>query len=130
MGSSMPKSPSYPFNRTLPEVVSDTRRPRQLAETGWHVIGDNDQNVNFQNGFSGDPDRKPAWSLGEDGWVRCKGVVAPPTSPTFPVVAWTFPEEVRPEHPEPFLIGVVGGGYANGYVEVNGDVVIEQITVS
>lgn len=126
----MPKTPSYPFNRTLPELVGDMRRPRPLAETGWHIIGPlNDQNVDFQSGFSADIDRPPAWMLGEDGFVRCKGVIIPPVDPALPLIAWTFPEEVRPEDSEPFLIGVVGGGYANGYVDVNGDVVIEKITV-
>lgn len=126
----MPKTSSYPFSRTLPEVVGDIRRKRPLPETGWYVIGpSNVRGVDFKNGFTGDTGSPPAWMLGADGFVRHKGIIIPPDSPTFPVVAWTFPVELRPQFLEPFLLGVKGGGYANGYVDVNGDVVIESITV-
>lgn len=124
----MPRSPSYPFNRTIPEVLGDIRRPRALPETGWHIIGPtNDQGVDWQNSWSGDSIRQPAWMLGEDGWVRCKGVAIPPDDVVLPSIMFTFPEEVRPETQEPFLIGVIDGGFANGYVDTTGDVVIEAI---
>jgi hypothetical protein len=124
----MPKTPDFKQNRTIMDLISDTRKPRPMAETGWWKIGPSESyGIVFQNswanvGGSGVP--SASFTTSEDGWVRMRGKIDGGAAAT---VVFNLPTEARPEYLEVFPCAVEGGGTANVSIYPNGDVKVETI---
>lgn len=130
----MSRSPDYPYRKTLPEIVGDMRRQKLHPETGWGKVGGStgyETEAYFKNswanaGVIASVTYAPAsWYLAEDGEVRLRGKIDGGSAGT---VAFTLPEEVRPQYAETFICAVDGGGNANVTVHPNGDV--EVVTIN
>jgi hypothetical protein len=121
------RSPDFRRNKTIPELLADTRRPRIIPDTAWYLIGvDEDYEIPFEDGWanSGGVDEDDAqWYHSEDGEVRVKGVVTGAGEGT---TIFTLPEEGRPRGKQTFTCAVIGGGSANVAVYPNGEVVLES----
>lgn len=124
----MARSPDFKNNRTIADLIADTRKPRPMAETGWWKIGATQEyEIAFQNswanvGGSGIP--PAAFTTDENGWVRMRGQIDGGSVGT---VLFNLPTEARPEYFEPFTVAVDGGGSANIGVYPNGDVKLEAL---
>ena len=124
------RTPNFRKNRTIPQLISDTRRPRLLPDTAWYKVGPSEPyEIDFQGawanvGGSGNPDAQ--WHIdhtGENSECRVIGLVEGGEEGS---VMFTLPEESRPRYREPFVCAVEGGGTANVAVYPNGDVVLES----
>lgn len=132
----MPKTPQWRKNQTLADTVSSLRRPSSVPETGWHGVTEIEIGPGFINDWvaassasntpgTGSP--MPAWMLDEHGDVRFRGNIDNPDDDPTNTVAFTLPEDVRPEYDSgPFVCGMELGGYANVWVRANGDVFIQS----
>lgn len=123
----MGKSPNFRRNKTISDLISDTRKPRHLADTAWYRVGiDQDYEIPFENSWdnAGGANNPPAqWYMDEEGEVRLKGLVDGGAEGT---TMFTLPEENRPQHREVFTCAVEGGGSANVGVYPDGSVVLES----
>ena len=124
------KSPDFKRNKTIIDLISDTRKPLLLPDTAWYKVGLSEAyEITFKNGWanvggSGNPDAQ--WQVdhsGENAEARIKGLVDGGTEGT---VIFTMPEDTRPRYREVFTCAVEGGGTANIGVYPNGDVVLES----
>jgi hypothetical protein len=123
----MARTPNFKRNRTLADLISDTRKPKREADTAWYRVGiDQDYEVPFENSWDnvGGVGIPPAqWYMDEFGEVKCKGLVDGGAEGT---TIFTLPEENRPQHKEVFTCALDGGGTANVAVYPNGEVVLES----
>ncbi len=123
----MSKTPNFRRNRTIPDLIADTRKPPKEADTAWYKVGASEAyQINFQGawanvGGSGNPDAQ--WYMNDEGETRAIGLVDGGAEGS---VIFTFPEENRPRYREPFVCALEGGGTANVAVYPNGDVVLEN----
>ena len=121
------RSPNFKRNKTVPELLSDTRKPKLIADTAWYKIGPSEAyEIIFQNswanvGGSGNPDAQ--WYVDENGESKCVGLVEGGDEGT---VIFEFPEENRPRFKQVYTCAVDGGGTANIAVYPNGEVVLES----
>ena len=126
----MPRTPDFLKYKTIPDLIADTRRPKVEPDTAWYRVGaSEDYEIPFQNswanvGGSGIP--AAAFYLDESGTVIMKGKVDGGAEGT---TIFTLPVEYRPEHYEPFVVKMDGGGSANVGVYPNGEVVLENFNV-
>jgi hypothetical protein len=118
-----PRSPDFKRNKSITDLISDTRKPKLLPETGWYRIaitelfegaGVGGQYIGstlavFINGTSwanvaGISNPPTSWYLSEDGEVRMRGKIkgGAGTGETI----FTLPEEVRPEYTETFIVPI------------------------
>jgi hypothetical protein len=126
----MGKTPDFRINKSIPDLIADTRRPNILPETGWYKVGMSsgyEIGSYFLNSWLNDssptsPDA--SWYLSEDGEVRLRGKI---TGGALGVVAFLLPEEVRPEFAETWICAVDGGGTANVSVYPDGSLIVETI---
>lgn len=125
----MPRTPDFKINRSIPDLISDIRRPQVPPETGWHEVGISDEfhrDIPFQNSWNqaGGTHAPASHYLSEDGELRSRGVV---TGGSINTVIYTVPEELRPEYPELYLVPLedTEGNVTAGSVriETSGDVV-------
>jgi hypothetical protein len=123
----MPKTPNFHKNKTIADLISDTRKPKRLADTAWYKTGeDEDYEIPFEDGWenSGGLDEEDAqWYMDDGGETRLKGIV---TGGGEGSTIFTLPEENRPRGIQGFTCRVVGGGSANVVVYPNGEVVLES----
>ena len=124
----MPRTPNFRRNRTIPDLISDTRKPPRLADTAWYKVGeDEDYEIPFENGTTNTnaTDQEDAqWYMDELGETILKGVVNPPGAGE---TMFTLPEENRPRGIQTFTCAVIGGGSANVAVYPDGSVVFEGL---
>lgn len=124
----MARSPDLKINTTIPDLISDIRRPQLIPYTGWHDINESgDRFIPFQNSWenSGADGAAPAgFYLSEDGEVRMRGKITGGLAET---IVCTLPEEVCPEYVESFIVPVVGGGRAEIEVRPDGNVYVVYI---
>ena len=118
-------APKNPF-----QVIADLKRPRVMAETGWHIIGSSsgyESGVYLQNSWArvtATGAAIPSFYQGEEGRVRARGKV---DGGSVGSTIFTFPEECRPEYAESFILSVDGGGFANVTVQPDGQVILDSI---
>lgn len=123
----MPKTPDFRANRSIPALVSDTRKPKVLAETGWHYAESAlNEDVPLINGWANVVDEAPvSWYLSESGEVRFRGKIdggAPET------VVFVLPEGYRPQFRQTFICAMENGGKANVSVMPNGEVIVDTMS--
>jgi hypothetical protein len=137
-----PRSPDFKRNKSIVDLISDTRKPKLLPETGWYRVAITSLYeatsaggqyygstvAIFKNSWqnSGGLTNAPvSWYLSQNGEVRFRGKIAG----GFPgTVVFTLPEEVRPQYAETFIVAVDGGTTtANVIVFANGDVTVESV---
>ena len=122
----MGKSPNFRRSKTLPDLISDIRKPPRLADTAWYKVGiDEDYEIPFENGTSnsnGTDQEDAQWYMDEIGETILKGVVNPPGEGE---TMFVLPEENRPRGIQTFTCAVIGGGSANVAVYPDGSVVFE-----
>ncbi len=120
------KSPNFRRNKSLPEMMADTRKPKLIADTAWYKVGPSQAyQIVFENGWanvggSGNPDVQ--WYVDGEGEKKLIGLVDGGDEGT---VIFNLPEEVRPRYKQIYVCAVDGGGTANVGVYPNGDVVLE-----
>ena len=120
------KSPNFRRNKSLPEMMADTRKPKLIADTAWYKVGPSQAyQIVFENGWanvggSGNPDVQ--WYVDGEGEKKLIGLVDGGDEGT---VIFNLPEEVRPRYKQIYVCAVDGGGTANIGVYPNGDVVLE-----
>lgn len=123
----MRKTPNFKVNKTVSDLISDTRKPRKLADTAWYKVGEEeDYEIPFEDGWgnSGGEDEPDAqWYMDENGETKLKGIV---TGGGVGSTIFTLPEENRPRYIQGYTCRVVGGGSANVVVYPNGEVVLES----
>lgn len=125
------KSPDFKRSNNIYELISDTRKPKRLADTAWYKVGAaEDYEIPFTAGWanvgaSGNPDAQ--WYVDENGEAKVMGTV---DGGTLGTTIFKFPEETRPRHRMVFVCAVEGGGTANIAVYPNGDVVLESYNVA
>lgn len=128
----MPKTPGFRKENTLSELVGGMRKPKIPAETGWHGVTELEIGPGFQNSWTNaeiSGHAKASWYLSEDGETRLRGKITGGTAGT---VAFTVPEELRPEYAETYITPIVNssgtptGEYATIRINPNGD--LEVIT--
>lgn len=126
----MPRTPNFRRNRTLPDLISDTRKPKHEADTAWYKVGAaQDYEIPFENSWtnSGGADEEDAqWYMDEIGETILKGVVV---GGGIGETIFTLPEENRPRGVQTFTCAVIGGGTANVAVYPNGEVVLESLDI-
>lgn len=121
------RSPNFRRNKTIPELIADTRKPPLLPDTAWYKVGISQAYaIGFTNswanvGGSGNPDAQ--WYMDDIGEAIVVGLVDGGIEGS---VMFTLPEETRPRYRHPFVCAVEGGGTANVAVYPNGDVVLES----
>lgn len=136
----MGKTPDFKQNKTIPDLIAETRKPPIMPETGWYRIsitenyeaqGSGGQHIStitealFMNGWNnvtGATNAPAGWYLSDGGEVRMRGKITGGDAGT--VVA-ILPEEVRPQFAETWICAVDGGGTANVTVWPNGSVVVD-----
>lgn len=100
----MPKSPDFPKNRTIGEVIANIRKPHPLADTAWYKVGPSEAHgVNFTNSAhnypgSTNPDTPVSWYMSDDGEIRIRGVLEAAVGAIF-----RLPVEARPEFSQTFI---------------------------
>lgn len=122
----MPKSRDLNINDDPFSLIQDNRRPRLESETGWARVGvtagyEASTNrayypgVGFENSWANaDVSQAPAsWYMSHGGEVRLRGKI---TGGSVNTVAFTLPEEVRPEYAETFVCPVD----ENGNIDLSG----------
>lgn len=123
----MPRTPNFKRNRTISDLISDTRKPPHEADTAFYKVGiDEDYEIPFENSWTNNNglDQDDAqWYLDEGGETRLKGVVVGGAEGT---TIFTLPEENRPKGVQTFTCALIGGGSANVAVYPNGEVVLES----
>lgn len=124
------KSPNFKRNKSVAELISDTRKPILLPDSAWYKVGPSEAyqiefNSPWQNvGGSGNPDAQ--WHTdhsGENSEARVIGLVEGGDEGT---VIFTLPDDTRPRSVQGFVCRVLGGGTANILVYPNGDVELES----
>lgn len=126
----MARTPNFKRNRTISDLISDTRKPPHEPDTAWYKIGVNeDYEIPFENswanvGGANDPDAQ--FYISEEGEAKLMGLVDGGAEGT---TIFTLPEECRPRHREEFVCAVEGGGTANVAVYPNGEVVLENFNL-
>lgn len=121
--------PSRDFKRnpTIIDLISDTRKPKRMADTAWYKVGPSQAyEIEFEDDWenvSGDDDPDAQWHMSDDGEVRLMGLVAGGAEGS---TIFTLPEECRPRHRVIFTCALEGGGSANVAVYPNGEVVLEN----
>jgi hypothetical protein len=137
----MSRSPDFKINKSIPELISDTRRPEILPDTGWYRVsitenfeasGPSAQFIGstlavFKNSWNNvvGSDVPPAsWYLSGGGEVRYRGRV---TGGAIGTLIFVVPEEVRPEFTEYKVCQVIGGGTASVSIWPDGSVIFEGI---
>lgn len=105
----MPKSPNYPSNRTIGEVIASMRKPAPGADTAWYRIGPSEPHgINFTNSATSWVNSSLAvpvsWYLGEDGEVKIRGTVHASHG-----VMFRLPPEARPEFSQTFICATETG---------------------
>lgn len=127
----MSRSPDYPYQSRLDDIVGNLRRDKLLPETGWYKVGASDLDAPFLNSWAnagivaGVTNAPASWYLAEDGEVRLRGKIDGGTVGT---VAFVLPEEVRPQYAETFICAVDGGQKANITIHANGEVIVDSIS--
>lgn len=122
----MARTPNFKRNRTMADLISDTRKPKREADTAWYRVGiDQDYEIPFENSWDnaggvGNPAAQ--WYMDETGEVKMMGLI---DGGGVGDVVFTLPEENRPRFREVFTCAVEGGGSANVAVYPNGDVIVE-----
>lgn len=123
----MPRTPNFKRNRTIPELIADTRKPKIEADTAWYKVGaTEDYEIPFENSWqnAGGVDQEDAqWYMDENGETKLKGVVGGGAEGD---TIFTLPEENRPRGVQTYTCAVIGGGTANVAVYPNGEVVLES----
>jgi len=132
----MAKSRDFKRQTTLPELISDTRKPQHMPETGWYRVGATELSttgnhpasyigIDFENFWQniGSSHAEASWYMEGDGEVRFRGRVTGGAAGT---VIFTLPEESRPEYTQSFVCAVIGGGTANVEVYPDGSVYLES----
>ena len=123
----MSKTPDLKVNRTPSELISDMRKPKLGPDTGWAKVGITAGyeastpkgyfvGVGFTNSWinATQANSVPAsWYLSEGGETRMRGKIGGGAMDT---VAFTLPEEVRPEFAETFICPVD----ENGNIDLSG----------
>lgn len=114
----MPKSPDLRRNKTLGDLVSNTRKPKLLPETGWYRLAITElfegQTAGGQYLGStlailenswvgiGSTSAPPSFYLSEDGETRFRGKVSGGAASG--EVMTVLPEEVRPQYAQTFIV--------------------------
>ncbi len=123
----MPKTPNFKRNKTISDLISDTRKPRVIADTAWYKVGASQAyQIAFEDGWanSGGVDEDDAqWYMDDGGETRLMGVVAGGGAGS---TIFTLPEENRPRGVQTFTCAVIGGGTANVAVYPDGSVICES----
>ncbi len=123
-------TPNFKKNRTLPDLIADTRKPKLIPDTAWYKVGPSEAyEIEFQGawanvGGSGNPDAQ--WHTdhsGQNSEARVIGLVEGGDEGD---IIFTLPDDTRPRYLQGFTCRVVGGGTANVLVYPNGDVVLES----
>lgn len=114
-------------NRSIPELLADTRKPQRMADTAWYKVGVSEAyQIPFEStwGNSGGVDEDDAqWYMNQEGETILKGVVI---GGGVGETIFTLPEENRPRGVQTFTCALIGGGSANVAVYPNGEVVLES----
>ena len=137
-----PRSPDFKRNKSIADLISDTRKPKLLPETGWYRVAITSLYeatsaggqyygstvAIFKNSWqnSGGLTNAPvSWYLSQNGEVRFRGKIDGGVAPS---LIFTLPEECRPQYAETFILAVDGGLVAaNITVKANGDVFLDSI---
>ena len=103
----MPKSRDLNIDKDIFDIVGQDCRPKLEPETGWWKVGEDEEyEIPFENTWdnAAGVDHPPAsWYLSVDGETRLRGKITGGSDDT---VAFTLPEEVRPEFIETFVCPV------------------------
>jgi hypothetical protein len=137
-----PRSPDFKRNKSMMELIADTRKPKLMPETGWYRIGISElfegagqgglfvgsslaifdlyaswRNVDDTPTSGSASASSPAsWYLSPDGDVRLRGrVISPEITGEIETLFW-LPPEARPEFIERFIVTVD----AYGNVDLSG----------
>lgn len=138
----MPRSPDFKRNKSIPDLIADTRKPKLLPETGWYRVaitelfegqGVGGQYIGstlnvFKNSWAnvvGATIAPASWYLSQFGEVRFRGKITGGVEGT---VVFTLPEEVRPEYAETFIVATDDGS-ATITVHENGEVIVDAIDI-
>ena len=123
----MGRTPDFPKHNTIPDLISDIRRPKVGADTAWYRIGlTEDYEIPFEGSWanSGGTDEADAgWYQDGEGETKFEGVVLGGGEGS---TIFTMPEENRPRTVKTFTCAVIGGGSANVAVYPDGSVVLES----
>ena len=110
----MPRSRDLNIDRNIFDTIAKTRAPELEPETGWWKVGASEEyEIPFENSWSnagvlaGITNAPASWYLSADGEVRLRGKI---TGGATDSVAFTLPEEVRPEYAETFICPVDDAG--------------------
>ena len=129
----MPKSRDLNIDRSLEDVVGQTRRPKLEPETGWWKVGDTEpREIAFEgswgnvgdglgDGFTYAP---VSWHQSHHGEVRHRGVI---DGGDVGDLMFVLPEEDRIEFSQVFACAIIGGGLANVRVDPDGSVTLESV---
>ena len=106
----MSKSRDLGIDKTIFDVVGNTRAPKLEPETGWYNVGEEwaegePITVEFLDGWENSGGNGPpaSWYLSEDGEVRLRGQVIGGDDDS---TIFVLPIEVRPEFEEIFVCPV------------------------
>lgn len=135
-----PRSPDFKRNKTMADLMSDTRKPKLLPETGWYRVAltslyegsstggqyYGSTTAVFQNSWTSASGATPvAWYLSQNGEVRFRGKIDGGVAPS---LIFVLPKEFRPQYAETFIVAVDGGLVsANITVNPNGDVYLDSV---
>jgi len=128
----MPRSPNYPYQDRLDDIVGKLIQEPLRPETGWYKVGPSEAHeVDFEGGWgnvgvlAGVTNAPAGWYLSDDGEVRLRGKVDGGAVGTN---IFTLPEEVRPQFAETFICAVDNGQKANVTIHADGQVTVDSIT--
>src|SRR3990167_3073664 len=110
----MSKSRDLNIEKTIFDVVGNTRAPRLESETGWYKIGVSEAYaIPFENSWdnicvlAGITNAPVGFYLSENGEGRCRGTVGGGAIGT---TIFTLPEEITPEYVQEFICSVDAAG--------------------
>jgi hypothetical protein len=141
----MGRTPDFKVNKTIPDLISDTRKPQVIPETGWYRIAATENYVAqsaggqyistlteavFRNSWKDVTgvlvtNAPASWYLSADGEVRFRGLITGGSQ--FSVVC-ILPEEIRPEYAETFICPIQFGGKANVTIWPDGRMVVDTFS--
>lgn len=107
----MARTPGFKITKSVIDMLSETRKPSILPETGWWKAGASEPHqISFDSdwvnsGAVNHPDT--AWWLSEDGEGRLRGKVRDGSVGNSIL---TLPEEIRPEFDQEFICPVDDDG--------------------
>lgn len=137
----MPKSPDFKRNKTIGDLVANTRKPKLLPETGWYRAAITElfegqaaggqylgsSLAVFKNDWrsvAGTSNAPFSWYLSKNGEVRFRGKI---TGGQVGTTILTLPPEIRPEYAETFIVAMDSGEKANIVIAPNGNVTVESM---